>query len=180
MKKLILSCFFVLIFFSSCSDDVSNPVINPYEQQLIEFNNASGFNAVFVSDAAIVDSAKNFQGHGEYPGVDDWFAVEIDMGRVVLGGLPGQSAFYSILQTYYLSGGIKEAYWKMLQVKPHPVFGYRSLLGCFQINYRIHVAISKTLANPQYGAGGGWQLYIPDYSTSLTKFAEITLDTLSH
>lgn len=178
MKKLLLTFSIFILFLNGCSDPVTP--VNPYQQQLDQFNQSSGFNAILVTDSAAVAEAKGSQGSGEYPGVDDWFAVEIDFGNVVLGGLPGQSAFYSILETYYLSGGNKEAYWKMLQVKPHPMFGYRKFLGCFQINQKIHAAISKTLANPQYGVGGGWQLYINNYTTTLTQFAEITLDSTAN
>lgn len=177
-KKFFLLLLLVVFSVSSCSDESVNSTVDPYESQLDEFNNSSGFNAALVEDTAIVGTARRGQGHGDYPGVDDWFAVEIDFGMVVLGGLPGQSAFYSILETYNISGGNKEAYWKLLQVKPHPVFGYRPYLGAYEIKKDIHAAISRTLANPQYGEGGGWQLYIAHYDSSLHKFSEITLDTL--
>lgn len=176
MKKYFLSFLFIVVLFVSCSDESVNQV-NPYQTLLEEFNGSSGFNAVLINDSAIVATAKAGQGHGDYPGVDDWFAVEINFGMVVLGGLPGQSAFYSILDTYNKSRGNKEAYWKLLQVKPHPVFGYRPYVGCYELNQKINTAISKTLANPKYGEGGGWQLYIHNYDSSLTKFTEITLDT---
>ncbi|HRE39965.1 MAG TPA: hypothetical protein PLG90_01435 [Ignavibacteria bacterium] len=174
MKKLFLSVLFVSLFFFSCTDNNVYPV-NPYLEELEEFNSASGFNAILIDDTASVNSAKRFQGHGDYPGVDDWFAVEIKFGMVMLGGLPGQSAFYSIIKTYEESGGNKESYWKLVQVKPHPVFGYRPNLGVYQNNQKIKAAISKTLANPQFGSGGGWQIYISNYDSALTKFAEITL-----
>ncbi|HCN38286.1 MAG: hypothetical protein IAE65_08595 [Ignavibacteria bacterium] len=178
MKKIFLPLIFISIFFYSCSEKIIFPD-NPYLDELEEFNSLSGFNAILIDDTASVNSAKRFQGHGDYPGVDDWFAVEINYGMVVLGGLPGQSAFYSIIKTYENSGGNKERYWKLLQVKPHPVFGYRPTLGVYQNNQKIRVAISKTLANSEYGEGGGWQLYISNYTTSLNRFAEISLsDTL--
>lgn len=178
MRKLLKFYFFAVLFLSSCYDD-SVTQVDPHGELLNEFNSESGFDAIIISDTGVVNSAKNWQGHGDYPGIDDWFAVQITFGPIVLGGLPGQSAFYSILKTYELSGGQAPAYWKLLQVKPHPVFGYRHLLGCFQVNRTINAAVSKTLANPQFGEGGGWQLYILNYDSSLTKFSEITLDTTS-
>src|SRR5580765_2919171 len=126
MKKLFLSLLFIALFINSCSDPVSQ--VNPRQQELEEFNTVSGFDAVLIDDTGTVNSAKRTQQSVDYPGVDDWFAVEVNANRMVLGGLPGQSAFYSILATYDSSGGNREAYWKLLQVKPHPVFGYRPTL----------------------------------------------------
>lgn len=180
MKKYFCILVFCLlsILNTSCSDEIANAT-DPYKAQLEEFNSASGFDAVIVDDTAVVNTAKRNQGYGDYPGVDDWFGVEIEFGRVVLGGLPGQSAFYSIIKTYEESGGNKESYWKLLQVKPHPVFGYRPYVGCYQTNEKIHAAISKTLSNPQWGEGGAWQIFITNYSSALTKFSEITLSDSS-
>jgi hypothetical protein len=65
-------------------------------------------------------------------------------------------------------------YWESLQVKAHPEFGYRAMVGVFDIkNDSIVVAISKTLANPQYGAGGAWQIYVGNFDEVL-----LVLDTI--
>ncbi len=178
MKKYLLFFFFFLFTIVACHDKSTNPE-NPYQILLTEFNDNSGFHAVFVNDTGLVSEVKSWQGEGDYPGVDDWFAVNINTGSVVLGGLPGQSAFYSILKTYTLSKGNIEKYWKMLQVKPHAQFGYRPIIGSYVVNFSTNVVISKTLANPQFGEGGGWQLYIRGYDSVLTKFAETPLDTNS-
>jgi len=174
MKRYFLLFFVFFVVITSCSDDAVTPV-NHYQQLLVEFNASSGFNAVLITDNAILDSVRSFQGKGDYPGVDDWFAVHLNQGMVLLAGLPGQTAFYSILETYNTSHGNKELYWKSLQVKPHPIYGYRTLLGCFQTNQEIHAAVSKTLTNTQYGDGGAWQVYVIDYQTTLNMFSEIQL-----
>lgn len=174
--KLYLSLL-LLFVFSACYGDKG---VNPYQSAIDEFNAASGFNAKLVDDTGVVNSAKRTQYYPpDYPGVDDWFAAEISGQLVILGGLPGQSAFYSILKTYNQSGGYRNLYWEMLQVKPHPVFGYRNFLGVYETNYTMHVALSKCLANPQWGEGNQWQLYIADYHNGLNKFAEITLDSVA-
>jgi hypothetical protein len=37
------------------------------------------------------------------------------------------------------------------------------------------VAVSKTLANPKYGQGGAWQVFVNDYTKALTFIKEIPL-----
>lgn len=60
-------------------------------------------------------------------------------------------------------------------MKANPEFGYRPMVGVFDIKDSIVVAISKTLANLQYGAGGGWQIYVEDFTTDLVVFDTIYL-----
>jgi hypothetical protein len=178
MKKLLLPFLFIVIFVYSCSNNGVGPE-NTYYWELIEFNRVSDFNAHIVEDTAVIAHAKSGQGHGSYPGVDDWFSVRIDSGVTVWGGLPGQSSYYSIIATYDSANGEKVAYWKLLQVKPHPVFGYRPYIGGYRLTKTIHAAISRTLANSQYGDGGGWQIYIQNYHTDLLKVSELTLKDTS-
>ncbi|HEX2787315.1 MAG TPA: hypothetical protein VHP32_05355 [Ignavibacteria bacterium] len=178
MKKLLLPFLLVVVFVYSCNNNGVGPE-NTYYWELIEFNRVSDFNAHLIDDTAVVNHAKSGQGHGSYPGVDNWFSVRIDSGEAVWGGLPGQSQFYSIVATIDSSKGEKVAYWMLLQVKQNPVFGYRKYVGGYRLNKTINAAISKTLANPQYGNGGGWQIFIENFSHDLIKFNEITLKDTS-
>ena len=67
------------------------------------------------------------------------------------------------------------AYWESLQVQAHPTFGYRPNVGIFDLNATTTVAISRTLANPQHGEGGAWQIYVENYETDLTALDTIVL-----
>lgn len=72
---------------------------------------------------------------------------------------PFLTFFYSkILITFTIHADtIMVNYWESLQVKAHPQFGYKTMVGVFDIkNDTILVAISKTLSNPQFGDGGVW------------------------
>lgn len=177
MKKIFLIIPLLIFSIYSCTDSVSPSYT--YFWELVEFNRVSNFNAHLTDDTAIVNHAKSGQGHGTYSGIDDWFSVRLDSGAMLWGGLPGQSNYYSIIATYDSAKGEKVAYWKLLQVKPHAVFGYRSYIAGYRLNKTVNASISKTLANKQYGDGGAWQIYIQNYHTDLLKVSEITLKDTS-
>jgi hypothetical protein len=139
------------------------------------FVSETGISAYRISNASLLNEVKAWQGHGDYPGVDDWFIVEIPSGTKVLGGLPGQSEFYSFENVLNASNFDKSIYWKSLQVKEHATYGYRTQLGEYTANKPIQVAISKATNNTQFGTGGGWQIYISNFSTDLNLSNSITL-----
>ncbi len=62
---------------------------------------------------------------------------------------------------------MKVVYWESLQVKENTQYGYRTLVGVFDITDTIVVAIAKTLANSQYGEGGAWQIYVENFQGDL-------------
>jgi len=169
-SHLLLLAFFVLSF-SSCQEDdavLTNSVIEAFRAD-------TGIDAVWVSDTALLHTVEGWQGSGDYPGVDEWATATIPAGLDLYGGLPGQSEYYSIDQTLIAADTMKVAYWESLQVKAHPTFGYRPEVGIFDLNATTTVAIARTLANSQYGAGGAWQIYVADYTTDLTALDTINL-----
>ena len=146
------------------------------QKLLIEaFKKDTGIDAVWVSDTTLLNLVKSWQGSGDYPGVDNWATATIPAGLDLYGGLPGQSEYYSIDQTITDTDTMQVAYWESLQVKAHPEFGYRPNVGIFDLKQKSTVAIAKTLANPQFGSGGAWQIYLEDYKTSLTALDTIIL-----
>jgi hypothetical protein len=120
-------------------------------------------------DTVLLYEIRNWQGKGYYPGTDSWVICELPDSTVLLGGLPGQTEFYTLPQTLENSNFSKNIYWTSLQVMAHPQFGYRSEIGEFILKGKQKAAISKTLANPQFGPGGAWQIYLPNYQSSLLK-----------
>lgn len=173
--KRILGNYHLLLFaliilpLASCKDDTAqtNPVIEAFKAD-------TGIDAIWVSDTSLLNTVKGWQGVGDYPGVDEWAIATIPAGLDLYGGLPGQSEYYTISQTLIDSDTLKAPYWESLQVKAHPTFGYRPNVGIFDLNTTTTVAIARTLANPQYGTGGAWQIYVENYTTDLT-----VLDTVS-
>ena len=116
---------------------------------------------------SIVKKASQWQGKGDYPGIDDWHAGKLKKGDVIYGGIPGQSEFYLSKESLNAAGGSKEALWKSVQVKPHDVFGYRSKVQAYEVLEDIDVATSITKANPQWGKGGATQIFVENFETVL-------------
>ena len=56
---------------------------------------------------------------------------------------------------------------KVVQVKPHDVFGYRSKVQAYEVLEDIDVATSITKANPQWGKGGATQIFVENFETVL-------------
>lgn len=120
-----------------------------------------------VKAAKRVNSAKlarGWQGKGTYPGVDNWRNITLGDGKFVVGGLPGQSNYYTTLRGLNRSGLSKNSLFQGLQVSKHPQFGYRGQVGIYRVSGNTPAAFGTTYANPQFGSGGLPQLFIPDYS----------------
>lgn len=168
------SLFWVLIplFFTlfSCKEDVepTNPIIEAFRTE-------TGIDAVWVEDTVLFNTVVGWQGSGDYPGVDEWATATIPAGLDLYGGLPGQSEYYTLEETLVDADTMQVAYWESLQVKAHPTFGYRPMVGVFDLEEPTVVAIARTLANPQYGAGGAWQIYVEDFTEDLMPLDTIDL-----
>ena len=143
---------------------------------LPEFRKISGIQAIESVDDSLLIKAKRWQGSGNYPGVDNWQVFEIAANTKLYGGLPGQSEFYSIEQSLKAVNNNKIKYWESLQVAPNPTMGFRPKVGEFLLNSPTKVAVSITLANPQFGKGGAWQVFVLDFKNKLIKIKEINLE----
>ncbi len=177
LKSRIIWPVYLFVFslaFISCKKDNNDP--QPITNIVVEaFTSETGLGAVYFVDTTLLKTVRSWQGQGDYPGVDDWTTAKIPGNFDLYGGLPGQSEYYTISQTITDTDTIMVNYWESLQVKAHPQFGYRSIVGVFDIkDDSIVVAISKTLANPQYGAGGAWQIYVENFNEVL-----LVLDTIN-
>lgn len=141
----------------------------------LAFKTQTGINALQATDDSLLIKAKRWQGAGNYLGVDAWEVFEISANTKLYGGLPGQSEFYSVEKSLLDVNSDKVKYWESLQVAPHPTFGFRPKVGEYTVNTLIKVAVSKTLANPQFGTGGAWQVFVDDYTKKITFVKEIPL-----
>ena len=95
-----------------------------------------------VTNNSLLSKAKQWQGRGNYPGIDEWIVVEIPKGTRVYGGRPGQSEFYSIVQK--LDNVSAESYWRSLQVKADDALGYRNIIGEYEVTRDIHLTAKQT------------------------------------
>lgn len=134
------------------------------------------FSSPLASTPSINSSAlaRSWQGQGIYTGVDNWRNITLKEGKLVVGGLPGQSNYYTTLSGLKRSNLSQTTLWQGLQVSPHPKFGYRPKIGIYKVSSRTSAAFGTIYANPQFGKGGLPQIYIPDYQ-GLKLIKTITL-----
>lgn len=112
-------------------------------------------------------SAADWQGSGDYTGIDDWETTTLTKGTVVYAGVPGQSEFYLSEDSFKAANGSKQDLWESAQVKAHDTYGYRGQVQAYELVDDIEVETSITRANPQFGEGGARQYYIEDYENKV-------------
>lgn len=172
MTRSIFSSLFVSILLFACTQKAN---LSQSNSLLYAFKTQTGINAAQATDDSLLIKAKRWQGSGNYLGVDAWEVFEISANTKLYGGLPGQSEFYSVEKSIVDVNFDKVKYWESLQVAQHPTFGYRPKVAEYFANSLIKVAVSKTLANPKYGQGGAWQVFVDNYSKKITFVKEILL-----
>lgn len=134
-----------------------------------------------AEENAIVSEAVDIQaGDGSSYKADTFCVVELKAGDVIYGMLPGQSAFYTDAATVEACRGSYTTMYEMLQMLPHPEFGYREQLGSYTVKEDIWAAAGYCLANSTIdgefaGPGGGFQFVIPDYESVLELSETIDL-----
>jgi hypothetical protein len=123
-------------------------------------------------EQAIIDQAVTLQTEGDTYEADDFDVTELKKGDQIYGMLPGQSAFYTSQATVEEAGGSYIKLYNLLQMLPHPEYGYRTQLGTYEVQEDMWVATGLCLVNSEVsgqftGDGGGAQFVVPDYATSL-------------
>ncbi|MGM0936113.1 MAG: hypothetical protein ACQEWL_05780 [Pseudomonadota bacterium] len=89
--------------------------------------------------------------------------------EIVYDGVPGQSAFYFDQSTLQAANRSREALWQSLQVRPHPVFGYRGQVQVYRVKRDATAETAQALAQDSaiFSKGGGTQYYMSNYKTVL-------------
>lgn len=144
----------------------ANHAINPQsaKEALARLGSESGIAEVRTAS----ELARMAQGSGRYPGVDIWRDITLKDGQYVLGGVPGQSNFYTTLSGFNRVRDI-DALWNGLQVEKFDGV-FRSEMGLYQVQGNIPAAFGSAYANPLHGVGGLPQIFIPEYGNlSLLK-----------
>lgn len=110
--------------------------------------------------------AARWQGSGAYPGIDDWADDVLPPGTIVEAGWPGTSGFTVPEGTIASVGNDAGRLADGTQVAPN--FDYspplRSEAMTFRMEADVPAATSVTSANPQHGAGGLTQHYVPEFN----------------
>ncbi len=120
-------------------------------------------------------TARSFQGGGLYPGVDRFRDITLQKGKVIYGGAPGQSAFYTTESGLARAAGSRSTLSQGLQVAPNPTLGHRPGVTAYEVLKDTPSAFGKASANPQHGAGGLPQLVVPDYENVLRPIYSVPL-----
>ncbi|MCJ8272043.1 MAG: hypothetical protein MJK04_21935 [Psychrosphaera sp.] len=68
---------------------------------------------------------------------DQWDFTYLNVGDIVLGGIPGQSKYYTTMKTLDTAGNSRAKLFGSLQVTPHVNFGYRDKMGVYQVTKKI-------------------------------------------
>ena len=85
-----------------------------------------------AAETTAINAAKADQVLGRYA-ADQWGMTSLSAGDKVYGGLPGQSAYYTNADTLAASQGSRTSLFQSLQVASHPEFGYRPLIGEYEV-----------------------------------------------
>lgn len=132
----------------------------------------------------ITAAAISYQTEGGVYKADSYEVVKLSKGDIIYGLLPGQSAFYTDQTTVDMGKGSYKTLYSLLQVRPHPVYGYRTRLGKYEVLEDMYVAGGTCLANKTItidgktetlGDGGGFQYVILDYQSKVQLLEETDL-----
>lgn len=118
--------------------------------------------------------ATQWQGSGDYPGVDTFRDIVVKKGKIIYAGEPGASGFFFMEKAMKKAEGSTDKLWGGLQVKKHPKFGYRTKVGIYEAIEDAPGAFGIAKANADHGVGGLQQVYMPDM-TKMKKIGEIDL-----
>ena len=172
LKKLAGILFMLLfllsiVIFSGCGTTAKTQDISQNEKQ------------------SIIAQAISYQTKGGVYNADTYEVTKLKKGDIIYGMLPGQSAFYLDNATKDLGKGSYKTIYALAQIRPHPVYGYRTILGKYEVLEDMYVACGICLANKtitidgkneKLGDGGGFQYVIFDYESKLKLLEEKNLN----
>lgn len=124
---------------------------------------SSAFSQSMGESRGLLTEARNWQGSGSFPGVDDYSVVRLQPGTNLEVGFPGVSNYSMPGGTAAANGHSASGVWEGVQVGPQDLTsaypGYRGSMVELHVNNPTNMATGTTLANPEYGAGGTTQYF---------------------
>jgi hypothetical protein len=132
----------------------------------------------------LIDRTIHYQTEGDVYHADSYEVVKLKKGDIIYGMLPGQSVFYTDEATLKAGDGSYQTMYRLLQIRPHPVYGYRTNVGKYELLEDAYMTAGVCRANRQItvdgkaenlGDGGGYQYVVFDFSNKLKLLEEITL-----
>ena len=123
-------------------------------------------------------TAQSWQGKDDYPGVDDYVDMNMHKGDILYRGEPNGTEYFTTLDAVEGSGRNATTLFEGLQVKPHPIYGFRGQVSGYRFTKTVTVGYGQALANPQFGSGGLDQFYIPNVQKLIDKGILVLVDTI--
>ncbi len=128
------------------------------------------------ASSELIRFAKSLQGEGLYPGVDKYRQIVLKEGKVIFGGVPGQSNFYTTAKAIASSQHNANSLFRGLQVARHKEFGYRPGMTAYRVKKEIPVAFGRAIENKVHGHGGLPQIVLKEYESYLEPIYSVKLD----
>lgn len=120
--------------------------------------------------------ARSLQGTRDYPGIDRFRDIVLKKSTYLVGGVPGQSNFYTTLSALNRSGFSASNLFSRLQVMVSRSRGtLRDRVAIYEVLEDTEAAFGLVRANTHYGPGGLPQIVIDGFESKLRVISELSL-----
>ncbi len=109
---------------------------------------------------------------------DSWIALTLEPMTKLWQGVGGQSPFFFSEEDSRAARGaynaddrlqFAETLWRLGQVKPNPLLGYRPSIQEFVVDLRTSAAVGICNANRNLGSGSLLQYYVPTWRATMRE-----------
>ena len=110
--------------------------------------------------------------------VDQWIDLTLEPILKLWQGVGGHSNFFFSEEDAREANGayegskafrFAETLWRLAQVQPNPVLGYRQEIAEFVVDLPVPAAVGLCIANASLGSGSVFQYYIPDWESRVYR-----------
>ena len=140
----------------------------------------SGFSGI-LSGGIIggISGGLQFKINDFHSGIDDYVDVNMHKGDILYRGEPNGTEYFTTLDAIEDSGRNATTLFEGLQVKPHPIYGFRGQVSGYKFTKTVTVGYGQALANPQFGTGGLEQFYVPNVQKLIDKGILVLVETIN-
>lgn len=162
------------------------PEIDDIAGTLKELDKCEEVSGAEVDKEHVVEKSKKYSKHDKITSAqllqkssgynpDEFKLIKLSKGSKLVGGIPGQSSFYTSEDSLLESEYNKTKLFRGLQVEPHPILGYRPMVGIYELQTDIELPTGKALANTVHGEGGLTQYVNEEFLKNLKLIETIKL-----
>ncbi|WP_238124901.1 hypothetical protein, partial [Vibrio cincinnatiensis] len=141
--------------------------------------NSRAASAQRITDQKLIDAAISTQGSGKYLGVDTWIGVKTYKPGDQIYALLPNGEYFTSANTIGRFGDNAADIGQYLQVAPGgPLKQYRDNIGLFEVMDEFRAPVGLIKANPDWGSGGGTQIFVQDYLKNTKLIQEMPLQNV--